>query len=630
MLVVCVVSGGSLSNGQSGGSPEGGGPTPTPNKYPDWFPTRPPRANPRCTKYIFSIFHAHRYNHADGVVKNIYDFAVDQVTWNGKKLFAYKPNSVFAPGSKLDEISSADRGLYQPAGNLPDSLANGLGDWFKNSLTTRYTEAALDAQAAVADNDLLDDLVLTDWWRYVCQHAPDNFTAPYVGGRTALCTASEGAVGWLGEVQAKSREIFNVPGTYYGPNWVENYILDANGIPQPYKTIAQLAAAGEIVCDAGMAFMMQSPISLILDDTWDIDSDVRMTQFPLDPNRKGEWFLWKASAKAPLLVYDPEHTGSITSATQLFGNWTFGGKRVAMANPSEVKGSSTWEHGYEALGSLDVDGNGEVSGEELQPLGLWADANQNGVSEPGEVTPIRARGITKLFYNVKSGSNGVADIHLAKGFERVVDGVTREGRSVDWMSPRSSSPYGLMGKVNLLGDDEFDIASEVRTVLNEQPSQGDSNSVGAYSNGRRLYGAWEWKLDGDTGNAAFGTMIFVPTKEGKVRGINMAVVAPPAENPWPDVAGFMQVASFGIDVKSDGSAEFVSVAPGGSFLRNTIKASGDPNRLVGTTKASTKVDGKEVTVSYKWTAKKVQMAKAKPEKRAGKPSKRTEKESKDS
>src|SRR5690606_41632977 len=51
-----------------------------------------------------------------------------------------------------------------------------------------------------------------------------------------------------------------------------------------------------------------------------------------------------------------------------------------------------------ALGTLDADGDGQISGEELKPLALWFDENRDGVSQAGEVRPVVEAGVTALFY----------------------------------------------------------------------------------------------------------------------------------------------------------------------------------------------------------------------------------------
>lgn len=81
------------------------------------------------------------------------------------------------------------------------------------------------------------------------------------------------------------------------------------------------------------------------------------------------------------LVWDPEHTGKITSGRQLFG-------------------SATWWmlfcDAYEALAVLDDNHDGWLTGKELSGLALWQDRNQNGVSDPGEVVPLAQTPISAI------------------------------------------------------------------------------------------------------------------------------------------------------------------------------------------------------------------------------------------
>ncbi len=87
------------------------------------------------------------------------------------------------------------------------------------------------------------------------------------------------------------------------------------------------------------------------------------------------------SPDAGWLVHDPQKTGKITSALQMFGTvsfWCF------------------WENGYQALAALDDDGDGWLRGKELDGLAIWHDVNGNGISEPGEVRPLADHGIVAL------------------------------------------------------------------------------------------------------------------------------------------------------------------------------------------------------------------------------------------
>jgi tetratricopeptide (TPR) repeat protein len=85
--------------------------------------------------------------------------------------------------------------------------------------------------------------------------------------------------------------------------------------------------------------------------------------------------------RAGWLVFDRHGKGRITSALQGFGSVTFW---------------LFWRNGYEALRSLDDNGDGTISGRELQGVAIWNDENANGVSEPGEVRPATSWGIVAL------------------------------------------------------------------------------------------------------------------------------------------------------------------------------------------------------------------------------------------
>jgi hypothetical protein len=101
--------------------------------------------------------------------------------------------------------------------------------------------------------------------------------------------------------------------------------------------------------------------------------------FDLDGTGKRAW-TW-ITPKAGWLVMDHAGTGRIESGLQFFGSVTFW---------------LFWDNGYQALTLLDDNRDGELSGKELDGLAIWHDKNGNGVSEPGEVRPLAAYGITAL------------------------------------------------------------------------------------------------------------------------------------------------------------------------------------------------------------------------------------------
>ncbi len=162
-----------------------------------------------------------------------------------------------------------------------------------------------------------------------------------------------------------------------------------------------------------------SPVSLQWNPDADITQSLSYTKFPVNPNMKDRWFLWRASEDFPLVVHDPEHTGEITSAEQLFGHFSFG---------------KTWRDGFAALASLDKNVDGWLSGSELDELGLWFDKNRDGVSQPGEVVDIREAGVTKLFFEIDVHEERIPVLYATRGYERLVDGVTVKGSAYDWIS----------------------------------------------------------------------------------------------------------------------------------------------------------------------------------------------------
>lgn len=86
-------------------------------------------------------------------------------------------------------------------------------------------------------------------------------------------------------------------------------------------------------------------------------------------------------ADAGVLVWDPENSGNITSARQMFGSYSW---------------QIFWRDGFDALAALDDDGDGWLRGGELAGISVWFDRNQDGISDPGEVSPLASLGITGL------------------------------------------------------------------------------------------------------------------------------------------------------------------------------------------------------------------------------------------
>jgi tetratricopeptide (TPR) repeat protein len=121
------------------------------------------------------------------------------------------------------------------------------------------------------------------------------------------------------------------------------------------------------------------------------------------------------------LVYDRSGRGEIRSALQMFGSVTFW---------------LFWKNGYDALAAIDDDADGELTGAELHHLAIWRDRNANGISERGEVRPVRDYGITALSCAFEPG-DGVRFAAISPAGARLRNGRTRPTYDVLLRSSRS-------------------------------------------------------------------------------------------------------------------------------------------------------------------------------------------------
>jgi tetratricopeptide (TPR) repeat protein len=123
-----------------------------------------------------------------------------------------------------------------------------------------------------------------------------------------------------------------------------------------------------------------TPVAIPLRDGLEArDIEDRNAAVAFDTDGSGLRRKWTWITKdAGWLVYDPTAKGDLNSGLQMFGNVTFW---------------LFWDTGYDALASLDDNGDGVLTGDELKGLAIWHDANGDGVSDPGEVKPLSEYGI---------------------------------------------------------------------------------------------------------------------------------------------------------------------------------------------------------------------------------------------
>jgi hypothetical protein len=300
-----------------------------------------------------------------------------------------------------------------------------------------------------------------------------------------------------------------------GGGW---FYLDRNCNVVPRSVVGVLPSS----CTFSVSYYESSPISLIFDQSGWNDHETSLTRFPLNPSTPKSWYTWKASEKAPLLVFDPEHTGKISRADQLFGEWTFGGQRVASIANDLMK-PHPWKNGYEALATLDENGDDKISGKELLPLALWMDRNRDGISQEGEVRPITELNVTTLYFHPDRTDEETGSIYATRGFERHSDGKVTTGTLVDWYGKASTSPFSFLEQ-NAGVESAANVAEELITPITAAPQ--DNGTTGSLQNDKSASGLWEWYLaedDKEKQSATAGLLLFRDNAStGKIKGISFA------------------------------------------------------------------------------------------------------------
>jgi len=196
---------------------------------------------------------------------------------------------------------------------------------------------------------------------------------PYAGNWCADDAHSEGAGIWHSE--AEIRGPYYPYGCWYAETqqYIEGFIQRNSGIQQCYGEPPP-------ACDPGLdgSYQPGACVSPIAIDTrkkpsYKFDPKVRV-QFDLDADGVADTVGWtKHGSKVALLAYDRNGNGVIDSGKELFGNFTNGSsdgfaalaKEAGLVGQSEVNSSSPL----------------------FARLLLWRDANQDGHSQPEELTP---------------------------------------------------------------------------------------------------------------------------------------------------------------------------------------------------------------------------------------------------
>lgn len=209
---------------------------------------------------------------------------------------------------------------------------------------------------------------------------------------------------WAKEENAK----FAAPGQRFYTEEAAQHLIPLLDAQRDAQEVATLRGRVEKLSRVPRAI---TPIAVPLDDKATAKSIVDLgaaVAFDADGTGLRKAWTW-ITPDAAWLVYDPSARGRITSALQLFGDVTFW---------------NVWRTGYEAMGALDDNGDGVLTGQELRHLALWHDANGDAISDPGEVKSLTDHGVVSLGCRAVKG-DGIFAVALANNGVTFQDGRTR-------------------------------------------------------------------------------------------------------------------------------------------------------------------------------------------------------------
>ena len=109
------------------------------------------------------------------------------------------------------------------------------------------------------------------------------------------------------------------------------------------------------------------------------------THFDIDGDGYAERTAW-IDAEDGLLAFDKNQNGTVDDGTELFGNYT--------DNPN----GTIAENGFEALANYDENSDGVIDAKDniYSQLSVWTDANQDGVTDAGELKTLSELNITSI------------------------------------------------------------------------------------------------------------------------------------------------------------------------------------------------------------------------------------------
>lgn len=363
----------------------------------------------------------------------------------------------------------------------------------------------------------------------------------------------------------------------------------------------------------GFAGVSWSPVSLLWEKGTSLEEGMNVVSFSLSPKQPSAFSLWKGSAQAPLLVFDPKKSGTVSSAAQLFGNYAFGGRIDSLAQVSLAGEKPAWDNGFEALAILDENHDAKLSDKELEPLALWFDKNRDAKVDSGELVSLVSKGVVALYFKEFKASTGSKDLHLEVGYDRIVNGTLTHGSSVDWYAETFSSKQEALQALNAIfsskGKGQAESKRQLAAAWQRDPMHFTPHR--ATNHAEDLSGFWRWHLVDDKGVRHPGVFAFEQVDSTTLKGFSV-VEAQFEKNSKGLRSGVMISPAEGkINKTPDGKFELklqVKDPSTGTLAASTAILDETGSTLAGKTNqtftSDQKLPKRSATVSYSWIAQK--------------------------
>ena len=399
------------------------------------------------------------------------------------------------------------------------------GGWLDERTSGKWGKASTWNHTAVRDENLVRETVLKASWTAVNDYVRRYIPSAWQNQGVLLLDPATGEI--IGHMQvANSYDATNQVMGALNRETAIDIVKERNRNSERVRIVASSVWASPIILDLGG---LGKP-DLLAGPQWKVEPGRQLASNalrPFDLDGKGMYSWEWVGPQAGILAWDPDGSGKIGSGEQLFGNYTWGRK---------------WRDGYDALATLDTNGDGNVTQGEFASLVVWVDADSSGTSEPGEVRKLADLGITSL--NVRAHRDARGNASAAKGFVRTVAGLPRTFATWDWMA---------MGQI---------LASE---------------------------GTYVWV--GEDGDKKLGGYLHLREEAGEIRGYSIPTVG---TAPLP--GGILPV--FPLSGKRVGDQIEWNLPSNDGTVKSAVRWDAGGKHLYGVTRAETAVDNTE----YMWQA----------------------------